>query len=285
MKYGVDNFRRKTIDLCETEGCINPDHFCWSDSPEYFWRRVDKSLGPDECWPWKGALDNGTGYGVIARKKGETGVAHRRALELTLGKKLPPDIFACHHCDNPPCCNPSHLFPGTRSDNSRDMVMKGRGVGENHGSAKTTAQKARMVKAILAVDGRLGKTQIARFLGLSRGIVDGIKHKNSWASVTPTEQDLIEAKKLVSSLSPVDRSRFACGARFSDSKLNEELAGVIKAMFSIDRDITPGRVARLIGEPVTRSIATNIKYRDGWKLAEMTPDAIAKAKELLAFHC
>lgn len=87
-----------------------------------FWARVDKR-GPDECWEWKGARMQ-QGYGRFCFKE-ETLRAHRVSWALAHGP-IPDGLFVCHRCDNPPCVNPAHLFLGTRQDNMRDMVQKGR---------------------------------------------------------------------------------------------------------------------------------------------------------------
>lgn len=83
-----------------------------------FWARVD-IRGPNDCWLWKGGLKS-KGYGNFGHNKS----AHRYAYEQTYGPALKPCI--CHHCDNPPCCNPAHLFEGTNADNVADRVRKGR---------------------------------------------------------------------------------------------------------------------------------------------------------------
>jgi hypothetical protein len=63
---------------------------------------------------------------------------------------IPNGMVGCHRCDNPPCCNPKHIFPGTRGDNCRDREAKGRGRaarGEGTGFAKLTEEKVRIIRA------------------------------------------------------------------------------------------------------------------------------------------
>jgi hypothetical protein len=90
---------------------------------------VDRTGGSDACWPWiasraKSSSGKWGDYG-ISRVGGEFHYAHRMAWELVFGP-IPAGLFVCHRCDNPPCCNPSHLFLGTPQDNVSDMVTKGR---------------------------------------------------------------------------------------------------------------------------------------------------------------
>jgi hypothetical protein len=88
-----------------------------------FWAKVDRSGGPDACWLWT-AGRCGNGYGAMV-VDGRQMKAHRLAMLFTVGE-LASDTFVCHHCDNPPCCNPAHLYIGTAADNNRDTVRRGR---------------------------------------------------------------------------------------------------------------------------------------------------------------
>jgi hypothetical protein len=90
-----------------------------------FNRRVDRSGGPDACWPWLGRIEP-KGYGTMA-VGGRQRLAHRCAMALAIGE-VPRGKLVLHACDNPPCVNPAHLRLGTQLDNMRDMVQRGRKV-------------------------------------------------------------------------------------------------------------------------------------------------------------
>ena len=90
---------------------------------ERFWQKVDKGAD-DVCWVWKGwRYPSGYGHFQIGVLKKET--AHRMAYKLSY-PDFDPNLDVCHRCDNPPCCNPKHLWQGTHKENMADMRAKGR---------------------------------------------------------------------------------------------------------------------------------------------------------------
>ncbi len=139
---------------------------------ERFWRFVDKSGGPNACWPWTGGLD-GHGYGLFERAG-----AHRTAYRLTHGE---PRYLVLHHCDNPPCCNPKHLYDGTRKDNARDAIIRGQMPrGERHGHAVLTTAAARHIKWSTAPL----RVLAARYR-VSIGTICDIRKGRTWRHIQP----------------------------------------------------------------------------------------------------
>jgi hypothetical protein len=130
-----------------------------------FWSHVDRR-GPDECWTWTAARDH-HGYGIFGIGGHDCRMLHanRIAWILTYGP-IPAGLFACHKCDNPPCCNPTHLFLGTNTDNMADMKRKGRDRcehwGESNGCAKLTQQQVNEIRERRR-NGEMTKTLAAEY--------------------------------------------------------------------------------------------------------------------------
>lgn len=126
---------------------------------ERLWPRV--RVVDSGCWEWTGSRDN-TGYGTLGIGGGRFSRAHRVAWLLS-HLILPQGAMVCHHCDNPPCCNPDHLFLGSTFDNSRDMVAKGRARGRFR-STSTVAERLERLERLEEELAAL-KDALARCLG------------------------------------------------------------------------------------------------------------------------
>ena len=153
---------------------------------ERFWPKVDKR-GPDQCWPWL-AGNNGIGYGRISRGRRDASprsvLAHRVMWEITYGP-IPESLCVCHHCDNPDCVNPAHLFLGTHAENLRDMARKGRskpsGVkGEKHPRAKLTAVQVREIRVLAS---ERSYRSLAKEFRVNFSTIGDIVTRRSWASI------------------------------------------------------------------------------------------------------
>jgi hypothetical protein len=94
-------------------------------------------LAKGECWNWLASCSE-YGYGQFMFNAKPMG-AHRMGWAIH-HQKMPGKMDVCHSCDNPQCVNPNHLWLGTRKQNHRDMIKKGR----------HSAQKARaLLKRVL----------------------------------------------------------------------------------------------------------------------------------------
>ncbi len=134
---------------------------------------------PDGCWEWQGhRLPRGYGQiriGSVTDRSRRTLYVHRVMFEEVCGP-IPEGHDVCHTCDNPPCCNPDHLFTGTRKENHADMIAKGRSaVGEKNSQAKLTWEQIEEIRN----DTRLHR-EIAADYGIVRQHVSTIKSGQAW---------------------------------------------------------------------------------------------------------
>lgn len=137
----------------------------------------------DDCWLWTGnvAVPPSGPYGLlhiavrptIYRKV----LAHRLSYGLAKGL-FPSHLWVLHHCDNPRCVNPAHLFLGTHDDNMKDMATKHRSSklpGEKNGRARLTADDVRAIRA-----SPLGSRDLGLQYGIGPDYVWGIRARRTW---------------------------------------------------------------------------------------------------------
>lgn len=98
------------------------------------------------CWEWQGSC-NTTGLHYARLRINGVGVlCHRLTFKLFSGN-IPGNMLVLHHCDNPPCINPKHLFLGSYSDNIKDALDKNRMArGEKNGRSKLTDNKVLSIR-------------------------------------------------------------------------------------------------------------------------------------------
>ena len=136
------------------------------------------------CWNYTGYRD-ANGYGVIGNVEGKDAKAHRLAAHLWLGFDMSSGLCVCHHCDNPSCFNPEHLFIGTRADNNADRGRKGRGresrdVGELSPTSKLTAKQVAEIRELAARGTR--QTHLAALFGVRQCHISRIVNGLAWRS-------------------------------------------------------------------------------------------------------
>lgn len=144
--------------------------------PDRFWSKV-QVLGPHDCWEWTAAVRRkDEGYGAFWMD-GRHQPASKVAWILTHGD-LPVGLQVLHRCDNPPCCNPAHLFIGTSQQNNADKVKKMRHVfGERVVTCRLTPAQVKEIR-------KLKKTktgpEIAELFGITVAYVGEICRRESW---------------------------------------------------------------------------------------------------------
>jgi hypothetical protein len=171
--------------------------------------RVDEATG---CWEWTGhrLSPPGLPYGDVMINRTRY-MAHRAMWNFRVGP-IPDGMCVLHRCDNPPCCNPAHLFLGTHADNAADRDAKGRTAkgdrhparrnpewaercrglaarrketrrGERHPAAKLTAARVNSIRERYAAGGVTMK-ELAVAFGVSQAAVHRAIRGTSWKHTT-----------------------------------------------------------------------------------------------------
>ena len=152
-----------------------------------FWEKV--TINEDGCWDWT-AHQGFWGYGVIWAA-GTMQKAHRVSWAIHNGA-IRPGTCVLHHCDNPPCTRPDHLYLGSLQDNMDDMVRRGRGNaprGENNKSAKLTEAQVRLICAELKTG--VSQPSIAARYNISTFQINAIKNGHAWRHITQETSNVI----------------------------------------------------------------------------------------------
>lgn len=143
--------------------------------------KVFTQVSPEGCWEWTRSRDT-AGYGC-ARVEGKTRAIHPISYRIYRGD-IPDGMCVLHTCDNRRCCNPEHLFLGSRTDNNRDRDQKGRQiapVGVRNGNAKLTDETVRMIRAL---HHKKSQRQLAQMFGVDRSLVGLVVNRKIWKHVT-----------------------------------------------------------------------------------------------------
>ena len=162
---------------------------------ERFWARVRKG---DGCWEWA-ASRNACGYGTVNVRMGEQAVrlAHRLAWVLVNGP-IPDGLHVLHRCDNPPCCNPAHLFLGTHADNMRDAAEKGRTTilyGANNPQHKLSAETAALIVETYQSGERSSASLASEYQVNRSTVMDIVRGKSRKHDVVPAPAAAIAKAK------------------------------------------------------------------------------------------
>jgi len=223
----------------------------WSqEQEERFWAKIRKG-GEDECWEWEGYRgQDGYGQYWVGYRNFR---AHRIAWLLTYRESISPGLCVMHVCDNPPCCNPSHLKLGTIAENNLDRALKGRSAqGESHGNVHLKRGEVLQIREMHFSGLTIPK--LANGFGVGRNTIHDIVTGRTWASVggptvkrRPREELKGEGNpsaKLTKNAVVQIREKYSAGATA------RELADEFSVTETTIYDIVKGRTWRHTGEPI-----------------------------------
>ncbi len=169
--------------------------------------------------------------------------------------EIPDGMYICHHCDNPSCVNPAHLFLGTPTDNMQDMRNKGRydGCGESNGQATLTEGDVRKIRRLYA-GGGITQRQLGELFGVCRAHIGHIVNRRHWTHVL-SDSDVERFWE------KVDVRPDCRGEKNSQSKLTEVDVVEIRRLYT-----TGGMLQRELADRfgVTQPTISAIVTRTNW---------------------
>lgn len=163
-----------------------------------FWEKVDKTpgQGPNgDCWTWKAAITESTGYGKIFIGKNKRMDAHRFVC-VYIHQYDMKGLDARHKCDFRKCVRPDHIEKGTRKENMQDCIKRGRfannstnfgkgQVGEKNSQAKLNPEKVREIRER---GKREHQISLAKAFGVSKDAIYDVLHYRTWKHVDPRDE-------------------------------------------------------------------------------------------------
>ncbi len=166
----------------------------WTDALEERFREnyetpEDPARGQSRCWPWTAGRFT-SGYGQF--RMGRVKVRAHRAMWSMIYGEIPEGFLVCHHCDNPLCVRPSHLFLGTSEDNARERDEKGRGLrgrkrpeagspGERNPAAILTETEVRSIRRRRSKGATYA--ELAERHGVALSTIAAIVQRKTWRNV------------------------------------------------------------------------------------------------------
>jgi len=156
--------------------CLN------NETIKRFWSKVE-IRGDNDCWWWSGGK-HVDGYGWFYA--GGLSIRTNRFSWTVINGEIPDGLLVCHHCDNPSCVNPRHLFLGTNSDNMRDMNRKNRRNqvnvrGEDVGTSKLKSGEVALIKILIKRG--IDKKEISKMFKVSSATIYMISKKTIWKHI------------------------------------------------------------------------------------------------------
>ena len=130
----------------------------------------------NSCWIWqKSCFHDGYGQTSLLGKKMR---AHRLSYFLFMGVD-PGKLYVCHHCDNPKCINPDHMFLGTYEENMQDCKNKNRMV-KGERQVRSKLKQSQIIEIKEMVRNGIYQKDIAKIYGVTQANISCIMRQISW---------------------------------------------------------------------------------------------------------